>query len=160
MWVKCIYSVFRVSEESLIQSVLGHWHRLLKLVSYRELNRKCSGCSVHQILCKSEEVYPVRARLSSVVDRLVGVHIALLLQDVQPLLHRVFVLDQRALILLKRNSVSIIAQYDNSIPVSTCDPVWNCSACRMTCAAWYLCTHSPGLLNSSSRAALWHCSSA
>ena len=44
--------------------------------------------------------------LSSVVDSLIGVHIALLLQDVQPLLHRVFVLDQRALILLKTRIVS------------------------------------------------------
>ena len=53
--------------------------------------------------CASQKKY---TQSGSVVDSLIGVHIALLLQDVQPLLHRVFVLDQRALILLKTKIVS------------------------------------------------------
>ena len=39
-----------------------------------------------------------------VVDGLVRVHVALLLQNVQPLLHRIFVLDQGALVLLQAKS--------------------------------------------------------
>ena len=44
----------------------------------------------------------------SVTDGIVGVHVSLFLQNMEPLLHSVFVLNQRALILLQRILFSFI----------------------------------------------------
>ena len=44
----------------------------------------------------------------SVTDGVVGVHVSLLLQNMEPLLHSVFVLNQRALVLLQGILISFI----------------------------------------------------